>query len=70
VLELVHAFERASGRRVPYEIAPRRPGDVAACWADPSRAKTTLGWLAKRDVDAMCVDTWRWQRGNRDGYAR
>jgi UDP-glucose 4-epimerase len=68
VLELVHAFERASGRRVPYEIAPRRPGDVAACWADPSLAERTIGWKTKRDVDAMCADAWRWQAANPDGF--
>jgi len=60
VLEIVHAFERASGRRVPYEIAPRRPGDVAACWADPPLAEATIRWKAKRDIDAMCADAWRW----------
>ena len=69
VLELVHAFERASGRRVPYEIAPRRPGDVAACWADPSLAAATIGWTARRDLDAMCADAWRWQSANPNGYA-
>ena len=69
VLELVHAFERASGRRVPYEIAPRRPGDVAACWADPSLAERTIGWKTKRGVDAMCADAWRWQAANPDGFA-
>jgi UDP-glucose 4-epimerase len=69
VLELVHAFERASGRSVPYEIAPRRPGDVAACWADPSLAERTIGWRTKRDVDAMCADAWRWQAANPDGFA-
>ena len=61
VLELVHAFERASGRPVPYEIVGRRPGDVAACYADPSLAAQTIGWRAKRDLDTMCADTWRWQ---------
>jgi UDP-glucose 4-epimerase len=69
VLELVHAFERASGKSVPYRLAPRRPGDVAACWADPSLAAETIGWRARRDVDAMCADTWRWQTANPDGYA-
>ena len=69
VLELVHAFERASGKSVPYRLAPRRPGDVAACWADPSLAAETIGWHARRDVDAMCADTWRWQTANPDGYA-
>jgi len=68
VLELVHAFERASGRNVPYEIVARRPGDVAACWADPALAERTTRWSAKRDIDAMCVDTWRWQARNPDGY--
>ena len=61
VLEMVRAFERASGRPVPYRIAPRRPGDVAACYADPSLAEQLLGWRAERDIDAMCVDGWRWQ---------
>jgi UDP-glucose 4-epimerase len=69
VLELVHAFERASGRRVPYEIVARRPGDVAACYADPSLAAELIGWRARRDLDAMCADTWRWQTANPNGYA-
>ncbi len=68
VLELVHAFERASGKTVPYDIAPRRPGDIAACYADVSLAERLLGWKAKRDIDAMCIDTWRWQTANPDGY--
>jgi UDP-glucose 4-epimerase len=68
VLELVHAFERASGQRVPYEIVGRRPGDVAACYADPSLAAQTIGWRAKRDLDAMCADSWRWQAANPNGY--
>jgi UDP-glucose 4-epimerase len=70
VLELIDAFERASGRRVPYEISPRRPGDVAACWADPSLAATAIGWKAKRELGAMCADTWRWQEANPAGYSR
>ncbi len=69
VLELVRAFERASGRAVPCEIAPRRPGDVAACYADPSLAERLLGWKARRDLDAMCADSWRWQLANPAGYA-
>jgi UDP-glucose 4-epimerase len=69
VLELVQAFERASGKRVPYEIVARRPGDVAACWADPSLAAETIGWRAQRDLDAMCADTWRWQTANPNGDA-
>jgi UDP-glucose 4-epimerase len=69
VLELVRAFERASGRPVPCEIVGRRPGDVDACYADPSRAQQLLGWQARRDIDAMCADSWRWQRMNPNGYA-
>jgi len=68
VLDMVRAFERASGRTVPYQIVARRPGDIAACWADPTRARTLLGWEAKRGIDAMCADTWRWQTMNPDGY--
>ncbi len=68
VLELVHAFERASGRPIPYEIVARRPGDVAVCYADPSRAEQVLGWRAEHDIDAMCRDTWRWQSQNPEGY--
>ena len=69
VLELVRAFERASGRKVPYEIAPRRPGDVAANYADPALAERLLGWKARLGLDAMCADSWRWQAANPDGYA-
>jgi nucleoside-diphosphate-sugar epimerase len=61
VLEMVRGLEQASGRSVPYQIAPRRAGDVAACWADPSLAEQLLGWRAQRDVSAMCQDAWRWQ---------
>ncbi len=61
VLEMIAAFERACGRRINYRIAPRRPGDVASCYADPALAKRELGWEASRDVDAMCRDTWNWQ---------
>ncbi|GAB4465262.1 MAG: UDP-glucose 4-epimerase GalE [Burkholderiaceae bacterium] len=68
VLELVQAFEQATGRRVPYAIAPRRPGDIAACWADPSRAHELLGWRAERSIAQACADGWRWQQGNPDGY--
>jgi UDP-glucose 4-epimerase len=68
VLELVRAFERASGRTITYEVAPRRPGDVAAYYADVSRAKKQLGWEAKRGLDAMCADSWRWQLANPNGY--
>jgi len=68
VLEVVAAFARASGREIPYEIQPRRPGDVAASYADPSLARADLGWTAARTIDDMCVDTWRWQSANPDGY--
>ncbi|WP_372526951.1 UDP-glucose 4-epimerase GalE [Piscinibacter sp.] len=69
VLDLVHAFEQASGRSVPYDIVPRRPGDVDACYADPSLAQRVLGWRAGRDIHSMCVDSWRWQSMNPHGYA-
>jgi UDP-glucose 4-epimerase len=69
VFELVKAFERASGRRVPYEIAPRRPGDVAANYADPALAERVLGWKARLGLDAMCADSWRWQQANPNGFA-
>ncbi|MEO6362544.1 MAG: UDP-glucose 4-epimerase GalE [Caldimonas sp.] len=68
VLELLHAFERASGRTVAFEIAPRRAGDVASCYADPSQAELLLGWRARRNLDAMCADSWRWQTNNPNGY--
>ncbi len=68
VLELVHAFERASGRRIPLDFAPRRPGDIDACYADATFARTELGWEAKRDIDAMCSDSWRWQHQNPQGF--
>ena len=61
VLDMVRAFEKASGRPVPYTIAPRRPGDIAACYADPALAQRLLGWTAKRGIDAMCEDGWHWQ---------
>ena len=66
VLEMVRAFEQASGRAVPYQLVARRPGDVAQCWADPALAQTLLGWSAQHGVDRMCQDAWRWQ----DGEAR
>jgi len=62
VLEMVRAFERASGRPVPYNVAPRRQGDIAQCWADTHLAKQLLGWQATRDIDTMCTDAWRWQQ--------
>lgn len=68
VLEMVKAFEEASGRPVPYEIVERRPGDVAACYADPSHAFEVLGWKAERGLRQMCEDAWRWQSQNPNGY--
>ncbi len=68
VLDMVEAFERASGREVPYQVVDRRPGDIAACWADPSLARRELGWEAQHDLQAMCEDTWRWQSANPEGY--
>jgi len=66
VLEMVRGFEQASGRPVPYQVVARRPGDVAACWADPALAERLLGWKAHHGVERMCQDAWRWQ----DGVAR
>jgi UDP-glucose 4-epimerase len=68
VLELVAAFERASGRPIPYQVVGRRPGDIAASYADPSRAQAELGWRAVKSVEDMCADTWRWQSANPHGY--
>ncbi len=68
VLDMVRAFARASGREVKYKITGRRPGDIAMCYADPSLAEAELGWQARRGIDEMCIDTWRWQSRNPDGY--
>jgi len=68
VLDVVTAFERASGRTVPYVVGPRRTGDAAAVWADPSYAATELGWRATRSLDDMCADAWRWVEHNPHGY--
>jgi UDP-glucose 4-epimerase len=69
VLEVVRAFEQASGQPVPYQFAPRRPGDVAQCYADASLAQRLLGWRAKLTLADMCTDTWRWQSQNPRGYS-
>lgn len=69
VLEVLAAFERASGRGIAYRVAPRRQGDIAECWADASRAQQVLGWRTRRDLSEMCADTWRWQATNPNGYA-
>ncbi len=68
VLEVVAAYAAASGREIPYEIVPRRPGDVAACWADPALAREQLGWSAQLDLNRMCQDSWRWQAQNPKGF--
>ncbi|MEX0644944.1 MAG: UDP-glucose 4-epimerase GalE [Parvularculaceae bacterium] len=70
VLEAVAAFKRASNRDIPYEICPRRDGDIAEIYANPARAKKLLGWTATRSIEDMCADHWRWQRENPDGYRR
>lgn len=69
VLEMVRAFEAASGKKINYQIVERRLGDVAQCWADPSRAQRDLGWEAELNLERMCADTWRWQQQNPEGYA-
>ncbi|MFX3680428.1 MAG: UDP-glucose 4-epimerase GalE [Hyphomicrobiales bacterium] len=68
VLDMVRAFEAASGRPIPYKIAERRAGDIAACYADPSRARALMGWTAQRDLTDMCADAWHWQSRNPMGY--
>ncbi|MGO2341242.1 UDP-glucose 4-epimerase GalE [Vibrio litoralis] len=68
VLEMVNAFEKASGKKVPYKIVDRRPGDIAECWADPAKAEADLHWKATRSLEQMTEDTWRWQSNNPQGY--
>lgn len=70
VLQMVASFEAASGRPVPYRIAPRRPGDVASCYADPARARRELGWQAQRGIDEMCASGWEWQRRQAETAAK
>ncbi|MBU84064.1 UDP-glucose 4-epimerase GalE [Alcanivorax sp.] len=70
VLEMIHAFARASGRDVPYEVVARRPGDVASCYADPAHAKAVLGWEAGLGIADMCRDHWRWQEKNPEGFGK
>lgn len=69
VLEVIKAFEQASGRSVPHQVVARRPGDVASCYADPTLAQRLLGWTAKRGLPEMCADAWRWQSQNPQGFA-
>ena len=68
VLELKNAFEKASGVEVPYVIAPRRPGDLGTVYADATKAREVLGWEAKKTIEQMCEDSWRWQKNNPNGY--
>ena len=68
VLDVLHAFEKACGKTLPYEIKPRRAGDIATCYADPSKAKRELGWEAEYGIEEMCQDSWRWQSMNPNGY--
>lgn len=68
VLDVVKAFEKASGKEIKYEIVPRRPGDLATVYSDPTKAKTELGWVAERGLEKMCEDSWRWQKNNPEGY--
>lgn len=68
VLEMIAAFEKASGRDIPYQVVGRREGDIAVCYADPSLAEHELGWRAERGIEEMCADAWRWQAANPDGY--
>lgn len=68
VLDVVKAFEKASGQAVPYQIMPRRAGDIATCYSDPSKALNELGWKAERGIEEMCEDSWRWQSQNPNGY--
>jgi UDP-glucose 4-epimerase len=68
VLEIVHAFEKACGKKINYKIAPPRAGDIAECYADPAKARNELDWVAERGIDEMCEDNWRWQKMNPNGY--
>lgn len=68
VLDVLHAFEKACGKTLPYEVKDRRPGDIATCYADPAKAKAELGWEAEYGIEEMCEDSWRWQKNNPNGY--
>ena len=68
VLDVVRAYERASGQPVPYQVVGRRHGDIAACYAEPAQAEQLLGWHATRGIERMCEDSWRWQSMNPKGY--
>ena len=68
MLDVVKAFEKASGQKIPYQIMDRRAGDIATCYSDPKKAFDELGWKAERDIEEMCEDSWRWQSQNPNGY--
>ena len=68
VLDVIHAFEKACGKPIPYVIDARRPGDIAECYADPTKARNELGWVAEYGIEEMCADSWNWQKKNPDGY--
>ena len=68
VLDVIHAFEKACGKPIPYVIEARRPGDIAECYADPTKARNELGWVAEYGIEEMCADSWNWQKNNPDGY--
>ena len=68
VLDIVNAFETVNGVKIPYVIDPRRPGDIATCYSNPSKAERELGWKAEYDIEDMCRDSWNWQKMNPDGY--
>lgn len=68
VLDVIKAYEKACGKTLPYVVGPRRPGDIAACYADPKKAREELGWEAKYGIEEMCADSWNWQSHNPNGY--
>ena len=68
VLDVIHAYEKACGKELPYVIDPRRPGDIACCYCDPAKALHELGWTAERNIEDMCRDSYNWQSANPDGY--
>ena len=70
VLDVIHAFEKACGKKLPYAVKPRRAGDIAACYADASKAERELGWKAELGIDEMCSSLWNWQTKNPNGYRK
>ena len=68
VLDVIHAFEKACGKPIPYVIEARRPGAIAECYADPTKARNELGWVAEYGIEEMCADSWNWQKNYPDGY--